>query len=84
MKSVRFDLEQQILNCWSVCDDLEVLCEGVLERDMKVDDVATVLSGMKALYQLKFQKCFETFEKLCEEGNKVSLDLPEVKFPDMD
>lgn len=84
MKSVSFALEQQILNCWNVCEDLEVLCEGVLERDMKPDDIANVLSGMQALYQLKFQQCFETFEKLCLERNSVSSGLPEIKFPDMD
>ena len=84
MKSVRFDLEQQILNCWNVCDDLQVVCEGVLERDMKPDDLANVLMGIQALYHLKFQQCFETFEKFCEESNDISSGLPEIKFPDMD
>lgn len=64
MKATRFDLEQQILQCWNMCDDLEVVAEAVLDRDMKPDDIVNVLNGIKGLYQLKFEKCFETFENL--------------------
>ena len=61
----RFELEQKILDCWGICDDLEVLCEGVLDRDMNSDQIANVLIGMKELYHLKFEKTFEIFEHLC-------------------
>lgn len=60
----RFDFEQQLMECWHVVDDLDTLCEGVLEHDMPPDDISNVLLGMKTLYDLKFQKMFNTFEEL--------------------
>lgn len=65
MKATRFDLEQQILNCWNVTDDLDVVMENVLENEnFSRDDIHNVLLGIRGLYQLKFEKCFETFEEL--------------------
>jgi hypothetical protein len=60
----RFDLEQSILQCWNVCDDIDLLYENVMEKDMSVDDIANALLGMKTLYQMKFDKCFNCFETL--------------------
>jgi hypothetical protein len=67
----RFDLEQQIMNCWNVCEDLETVCEGVLEREINQDQISNVLLGMKELYQLKFEKLWENFEALCHEQVQV-------------
>ena len=60
----RFDLEQEILDCWGICEDIDTLLEGVLEKDISRDDVANVLLGIKGLYELKFDKLFATFEHL--------------------
>ena len=62
MKYDRFDHEQQIMNCWSVCDDIQTLVEGVCDRDITKDQIANILMGMKDLYQLKFEKLFAQFE----------------------
>lgn len=62
-----FDLEQQIINCWNVTDDLEVLNEAVLERNLSKDEISNILTGMKGLYHLKFETLFETFEKALKE-----------------
>lgn len=64
----RFDLEQSILQCWNVTSDIDLLMENVLESDMTKDQIANVLLGIKELYELKFQKCFNTFEHLLSEG----------------
>lgn len=56
----RFDLEQKIMNCWQVCEDLELLAQRC--RDPLT---ARLLEGIKSLYQLKFEDCFEVFEELC-------------------
>ena len=63
----QFDLEQQIMHCWSVCEDLETLAEGVIEHNLTNDQIVNVLVGMQQLYQLKFEKCFLTFEEYIEE-----------------
>lgn len=64
----RFDLEQQIMACWNVTSDIDTLCEGVLESDMTTDQIANILLGMKQLYELKFDKLFNTFQQLIQDG----------------
>ena len=64
----RFDLEQQILDCWHVTDDLDMLFEHVMESEnLDRDKVSNIILGIKELYQLKFQRCFDTFERLISE-----------------
>jgi hypothetical protein len=57
-----FDLEQNILQCWNVCDDIELLLlqwEGLNE-----DQKQNYLIGLRQMYQMKFERCFETFENM--------------------
>lgn len=67
MKVDRFDLEQGILKCWNVVDDIDLLYENVLEKDMTTDEIANTLLGLQQLYKMKFEKLFGTFEKLVQE-----------------
>lgn len=65
----RFDLEQSIMECWRVCDDVNILCENVMDKEMSVDDISNVLIGINGLYQLKFEKLFDQFCELVSKGN---------------
>lgn len=67
----QFDMEQQIMNCWNVCEDLETLNEGVLDRGMTTDQISNVLMGMKDLYQLKFETLWEQFEAMLRERHQA-------------
>jgi hypothetical protein len=59
----QFDLEQGILNCWNICEDMKVIAENILEaKTVDRDKVANMLLGMADLYQLKFEKTFSDFE----------------------
>ena len=60
----RFDFEQEIMGVWNIIEELKVLHEGVLERDLTSDQISNILSGMTELYQLKFEILFSTFEQL--------------------
>jgi hypothetical protein len=63
MNHKQFDLEQGILNCWNICEDMKVIAENVLEaKTVDRDKVANMLLGMADLYQLKFEKTFSDFE----------------------
>lgn len=68
MKYNRFDLEQQIMNCWGVTDDLEILFEACCDKNLSSDHVQNALLGMKTLYQLKFEKLFDLFEGCIKQG----------------
>ena len=62
-----FDLEQQIMECWGVVDDLDmVYSTEALYEDQ--DRMMNVLLGMQELYKIRFQRMFNTFEHLIHEG----------------
>lgn len=65
--SDRFDLEQEILDCWNITKDLEDLNFAVLEKDFTPDQTANVLLGLIELYNIKFDKMFDTFSKLISD-----------------
>jgi hypothetical protein len=54
----RFDLEQQIMHCWNIVDDLDHVIDKVLDNE----DVLNLLLGIKQLYQCKFEKLWKVFE----------------------
>ena len=72
----RFELEQQILDCWHIVDELKTLSEAVCDNNLSTDQTANILTGLQQLYQLKFDKLFQTFEKFedrTEAGEQASL-----------
>ena len=60
--SVRFDLEQGIMNAWSVVEDLKLAAEFANEPK-----IVELLNSMACLYQFRFEKCFSLFEELLRE-----------------
>ena len=58
-----FELEQDIMSCWNITNDLDSLFEAVMEKELTKDSIANILLGMKELYDIKFDKLFSTFEK---------------------
>ena len=64
----RFDLEQNIMKCWNITDDIDMVYKNVMESDMTNDDIANALLGLKTLYNMKFEELFSNFETLVREG----------------
>ena len=64
----RFDLEQHIMKCWNVTDDIDLLNKNVLEKDISKDDISNFLLGLKTIYNAKFDDLFDTFGELIEKG----------------
>lgn len=62
--SNRFDLEQGIMNCWGITDDLDVLYRQVVDKgNTDPDFLANFLLGLTTVYNARFEELFETFEK---------------------
>jgi hypothetical protein len=63
----RFTLEDQMLECWGVVDDLDMVyhTEALYEDQ---DRMMNVLLGMQELYRIRFERLFGTFEHLIQEG----------------
>ena len=77
----QFDLEQQIMQCWNVVDDINTVFENVLDSDMTTDQIANCLLGMKQLYDMRFYKLMSTFEKyLKEQHNEKTNGNPSVNI----
>jgi hypothetical protein len=64
----RFDLEQNIMQCWNVCDDIQLLLDSwdKLDEDQKQN----YLIGLKQMYQMKFERCWDSFEQ-CVSTRKI-------------
>lgn len=69
---MRFDLEQKILSCWAIIDDIRLLNEKHQNEpgSLSHDDVANYLLGLETIYSIKFDELFRAFEKSLKE-NKV-------------
>jgi hypothetical protein len=63
----RFDLEQNILKTWNVTEDIYLLYENVMEKEMTQDEIANTLLGIHQLYEMKFNRLWDNFETLIRE-----------------
>ena len=64
----RFDLEQEIMKCWSVTEDIDNLYYA--QESMSEDEVQNYLLGLKAIYEVKFNKLWDTFES-CIKNRQI-------------
>lgn len=72
----RFDLEEQIMRCWMIIDDLEEITKYIVDdpkwagKDGSAeyqDEIMNKYFGMKELYEVKFQKMWDIFTNLIEK-----------------
>ena len=63
-----FDFEQQIMDCWGVCEDLKTITKIHDLHELSEDQLMNALMGMEALYQMKFEILFDMFERAVREG----------------
>ena len=69
-----YDLEQPIMECWSVCNDIETVFRqiGDGERDPTQDELMNALMGMQQLYQWKFEQLFFKYEEMLKDRSNDS------------
>lgn len=61
------DIESKIMECWGIVNDIQILNEAVLEKDLTTDQISNVLIGLESLYQLKFERLFSDYSALLKE-----------------
>ena len=64
-----FELEQAIMNCWHVVDDIKTVSSRT-DR-LSQDDLLNTLIGLSTLYQMKFEDLFSEFERYTNTGIKI-------------
>lgn len=55
--SDRYELEQKILNCWNVVEDLKAKNQG-----------GAYFDALSVVYNVKFQDMWDLFEQMISEG----------------
>lgn len=58
-----FDLEQSIMKCWAVTDDIELLRTTMCTSPMTEDQVDNFLLGLSVIYNAKFEQLFSEFSE---------------------
>ena len=61
MEKTRFDLEQEIMECWGVTKDIQNLYYA--SESMTEDQLLNYLLGLEQIYEVKFNKLWNTFEQ---------------------
>jgi len=71
-----YDLEPHIMDCWSVCNDLETVFRqiGDGERDPTQDELMNALMGLQQVYQWKFEQLFFKYEQCLTQLRKDADD----------
>ena len=57
--SDRFELEQELLECWKITNDLQMY----IDQGASIEDTKVLID----YYERKFQKVWDTFETLIHE-----------------
>ena len=64
----RFDLEQEIMECWNVTKDIQNFYHA--QETMNQDQQQNYLLGLEQIYEVKFNKLWETFEQ-CVRNRRI-------------
>ena len=66
------ELEEKIMDCWSICNDLETVYQqiGDGEREPTSDELMNALMGMQQLYQWKFEQLSRKYEDVIGSQHK--------------
>jgi hypothetical protein len=59
----RFDLEDNIMRCWEIVDELEMISN---QKELTVEQYSALVKSLQILYSLKFNELFKTFESFIE------------------
>ena len=72
-KRDRFLLEQKLMGCWHVTDDIDTVAEYIGENSdipaRERDRILNMLIGMRELYHLKFEHTLDLFSELVQKGD---------------
>jgi flagellin-specific chaperone FliS len=60
MKKNRFHLEEEIMKCWNIIDDLDIVLDS--------EDSDELVKSIQNLYEHKFQSLWNTFSEMVANG----------------
>jgi hypothetical protein len=73
-----FDLEQGILRCWNITDDIGEILDDLESGHMEVHEAAEALRAYQKVYQRRFERCFSQFETYTAEVRDLRARLQDL------
>lgn len=67
MKNYQFKVEQGILDCWQITDEIKRIYTSYDNPNVTEDNRFNMLLGLHDLYNLKFEQLFDSYEQLLKE-----------------
>ena len=66
------ELEQQMLECWNVTKDIELVTKHLIDHTdgYSDDDVMNKYLAIKDLYEVKFEAMWRTLDEVTQEYHK--------------
>jgi hypothetical protein len=75
----QFDLEDGIMDCWGVTDELDLLLEELMENsEFTQDQTSNFVLGLSTIYGSKFQKLFRTFGSFLKDYYRMNKEREEA------
>lgn len=68
-----FDLEQEIMKCWTITSDLHVVAKHINDGS----DYTELMIGMAQLYDMKFERMWDAFEQMVK-SNQTKWDKDRI------
>jgi hypothetical protein len=69
MSEAIFDLEQAVMNCWEIVEDLKLLRKTVPSLS-SAEKVQEQIRSIESVYQMRFDNMWSIFEELCSEHHR--------------
>jgi hypothetical protein len=66
LTDANFELEQDILKCWNVVDDIKEILNDLQEGALSANHAVQALEAYAAVYQNRFDRTFRRYEKVCQ------------------
>ena len=78
--SAIFDLEQGIMRCWSITDDIGEILDDLESGHMEVHEAAEALRAYQKVYQRRFERCWSQFETFTSEVRDLRMRLKDLEI----
>lgn len=66
LTDANFELEQNILKCWNIVDDVKDIVNDLDAGLMTQQDAIQGLRAFADVYQLRFERTFRGYEQVCQ------------------
>lgn len=75
-----FAIEENIMSCWNICDDIDIVLKQLDSGDKPLSDdqLANALIGLKTIYQWKFEQLQNSLEDVFESIRNEKNAKPEI------